>query len=113
MNSHYPVSGNRREGYHLTDSGAYQLIMRLVRPAVITIGALGSHEFPLATYIYTGRASRGLKKRIERHLRNEKRLRWHIDYLLQQAHIEEIQEHGMETTTSIRKRLFKNLPKKS
>lgn len=29
------------------------------------------------------------------------------------AHIEEIQEHGMETTASIRKRLFKNLPKKS
>jgi len=29
------------------------------------------------------------------------------------AHIEEIQEHGRETTASIRKRLFKNLPKKS
>jgi len=29
------------------------------------------------------------------------------------AHIEEIQEHGRETTASIRKRLFKNLPKRS
>ena len=29
------------------------------------------------------------------------------------AHIEEIQEHGRETTASIRKRLFKNLPKKA
>lgn len=29
------------------------------------------------------------------------------------AHIETIQEHGVETTASIRKRLFKNLPKKS
>jgi gas vesicle protein len=29
------------------------------------------------------------------------------------AHIEEIQEHGRETTASIRKRLFKNIPKKS
>lgn len=29
------------------------------------------------------------------------------------AHIEELQEHGRETTASIRKRLFKNLPKKS
>jgi gas vesicle protein len=28
------------------------------------------------------------------------------------AHIEEIQEHGRATTASIRKRLFKNLPKK-
>ena len=29
------------------------------------------------------------------------------------AHIEELQEHGLDTTTSIRKRLFKNLPKKA
>lgn len=29
------------------------------------------------------------------------------------AHIEEIQEHGLDSTTSLRKRLFKNLPKKS
>ena len=29
------------------------------------------------------------------------------------AHIEEMQEHGRETTASIRKRLFKNLPKKA
>src|SRR5258706_16129718 len=29
------------------------------------------------------------------------------------AHIEELQEHGRETTASIRKRLFKNIPKKS
>lgn len=29
------------------------------------------------------------------------------------AHIEELQEHGLDTTTSLRKRLFKNLPKKS
>lgn len=29
------------------------------------------------------------------------------------AHIEELQEHGLDTTTTLRKRLFKNLPKKS
>lgn len=29
------------------------------------------------------------------------------------AHIEELQEHGRETTAGIRKRLFKNIPKKS
>lgn len=29
------------------------------------------------------------------------------------AHIEELQEQGLGTTTSLRKRLFKNLPKKS
>ncbi len=29
------------------------------------------------------------------------------------AHIEELQEHGRQTTASLRKRLFKNLPKKA
>lgn len=29
------------------------------------------------------------------------------------AHIEELQEHSLDTTTTLRKRLFKNLPKKS
>ncbi|MBI5620026.1 YtxH domain-containing protein [Candidatus Gottesmanbacteria bacterium] len=29
------------------------------------------------------------------------------------AHIEELQEHGRQTTASLRRRLFKNLPKKS
>lgn len=29
------------------------------------------------------------------------------------AHIEELQEHGRQTTASLRKRLFKNLPKKN
>lgn len=29
------------------------------------------------------------------------------------AHIEALQEHGRETTSSLRKRLFKNIPKKS
>ncbi len=29
------------------------------------------------------------------------------------AHIEELQEHGLDTTSSLRKRLFKNIPKKS
>lgn len=29
------------------------------------------------------------------------------------AHIEELQEHGRQTTASLRRRLFKNLPKKT
>jgi Uri superfamily endonuclease len=84
---HDVVRWNPEECRQETDSGVYQLILRLARPAVITVGALGLHTFPRGTYLYTGRASRGLSKRIERHLRKEKKLRWHIDYLLEQAQI--------------------------
>lgn len=35
----------------------------------------------------------------------------HVDQAL--AHIEEMQKQGMETTATLRKRIFKNLPKKS
>jgi len=94
MKSHCPVSGNPVECYHETDSGAYQLILRLTRPVVIAVGALGEHAFPAGSYVYTGRASKSLSKRIARHGRVEKKLRWHIDYLLQKAQIEGIQVYS-------------------
>jgi Uri superfamily endonuclease len=90
MKPYHPVSGIPEACYHEADSGAYQIILHLDRPAIILVGALGSWTFPRGTYIYTGRASRGLRKRIERHQRVEKKLRWHIDYLLQNARIEGI-----------------------
>ncbi len=85
-----PAAQENQGRYYETDSGAYQLIFRLEHDVTVAVGALGSCRFLRGTYIYTGRASRGLGKRIERHLRKEKRLRWHIDYVLQQARVEEI-----------------------
>lgn len=72
------------------DSGAYQLFMELPRDAILPVGALGRLEFPAGGYIYTGRAGRNLRARIDRHVRKEKRLRWHIDYFLQWAQIIDI-----------------------
>jgi sugar fermentation stimulation protein A len=78
----------------IPDSGAYQLIIRLELPAVITVGALGELRFDAGSYIYTGRASKNLAKRIARHLSPEKKLRWHIDYLLQQAQIADVRVYA-------------------
>jgi Uri superfamily endonuclease len=61
---------------------SYQLTITLTRPARVEIGRLGIFNFPPGRYIYTGSARRNLEARIARHLRREKRLRWHIDYLL-------------------------------
>ena len=75
------------------NSGIYNLLIKLTKTVNITIGKLGRFTFPPGYYIYTGSAKKNLSQRIERHKRrNGKKLRWHIDYLLNSryAHIEDI-----------------------
>ncbi|MGE5336519.1 MAG: GIY-YIG nuclease family protein, partial [Gemmatimonadota bacterium] len=61
---------------------SYQLLIEIARPLRCAIGRLGVFDFPAGCYLYTGSARRGLDARIARHLRGDKRLHWHIDYLL-------------------------------
>jgi Uri superfamily endonuclease len=63
------------------DSGLYLLLLEVAAPVVVTVGRLGTYDFPAGRYVYVGSARRGLRARAERHLRREKPLRWHIDYL--------------------------------
>jgi len=63
-----------------SDSGLYAIVMSLSRPVKIRVGALGMVMFERGAYLYIGSARRHLKKRIERHRRRKKTLRWHIDY---------------------------------
>ena len=63
-----------------SDSGLYVIIMSLNRPVKVKVGALGMVMFERGEYLYIGSAKRSLKKRIERHRRRRKPLRWHIDY---------------------------------
>jgi Uri superfamily endonuclease len=60
----------------------YQLEIALARAQHVRVGALGDFVFPAGCYVYTGSAVRNLEARIARHLSRDKRLRWHIDYLL-------------------------------
>ncbi len=62
----------------------YQLWIELRRPVKVRVGALGVIHFTKGTYIYTGRATRGLRARVLRHVRGAQHLHWHIDYLLAQ-----------------------------
>ena len=64
------------------NSGAYQLYIIVSKDIEINVGALGLCKFPKGKYIYTGSAMNNLHQRIARHLRSEKKIRWHIDYLL-------------------------------
>lgn len=63
----------------------YQLLIEVTRPLRVNIGRFGKHDFPAGRYIYTGSAKCNFEARIVRHIRREKALRWHIDYLLAAA----------------------------
>ena len=60
----------------------YQLLIKVDQPVWVTVGRFGRFEFPAGRYVYTGSARRHIEARIARHLAHEKKLRWHIDYLL-------------------------------
>lgn len=70
--------------------GSYVLIIKLDERKKIKVGSLGSIEFKPGYYAYIGSAMNGIENRVRRHLREEKKIRWHIDYLLQHARVDEV-----------------------
>ena len=56
----------------------------------IVVGKLGNILFQPGCYCYMGSALNGLKGRLARHLRHEKKMWWHIDYLLKRADVVEV-----------------------
>ncbi len=74
----------------LGDKGIYLLLVYLPFTSKIRVGALGEIEFEEGYYVYVGSAQKNLKRRIERHARKEKKNKWHIDYLLEHAILEDV-----------------------
>jgi Uri superfamily endonuclease len=67
-------------------NGIYALEIRLGQDTCVKVGALGEISFKKGCYVYVGSAQKNLEKRVQRHLRKEKKLFWHIDYLLDNKH---------------------------
>lgn len=67
------------------DVCTYQLLVCISNDIKIPIGRLGAKAFPRGWYRYTGSARKNLIDRVARHLSSAKTLRWHIDYLLDDA----------------------------
>ena len=63
--------------------GAYALLIRLPRRLKTRIGALRDVNLPIGDYLYLGSAygPGGLRARLRRHLRADKQLHWHVDFL--------------------------------
>ncbi|MCS7139954.1 MAG: GIY-YIG nuclease family protein [Candidatus Nezhaarchaeota archaeon] len=69
----------------LPEKGVYTIILHVKRSLRIHVGSLGIVGIKRGFYAYTGsglgRGALSLRGRLLRHLRKDKKLRWHIDYL--------------------------------
>ena len=65
-----------------TLQGIYVIVIKVDKDTNINIGALDNLSFTQGLYAYVGSAQKNLQKRIKRHLRKQKHIFWHIDYLL-------------------------------
>ena len=78
----------------------YVLVIEVKKKINIQIGKLGKFKLPGGWYLYIGSGENSLEKRIKRHLKKEKKLFWHIDYLLNnpQARVKKVwaKEGGWE-----------------
>jgi len=70
--------------------GSYVLLIDLPEAQKIAAGRLKTNDFPAGCYAYVGSAMGGMKSRLDRHLRRDKKLHWHIDYLLQKASVNSV-----------------------
>ncbi|AHL22588.1 GIY-YIG nuclease family protein [Thermococcus nautili] len=66
--------------------GSYFLVIRLEEEKRIRTKGK-SFELKPGYYVYVGSAMNSLEKRVARHFRREKKLHWHIDYLLKEAEL--------------------------
>lgn len=71
----------------LSPKGTYILLIEIAEDQTIRIGSLRTLCFLRGYYAYVGSAMSGFKSRLSHHLRENKKPRWHIDYLLQKASI--------------------------
>lgn len=68
--------------------GSYLLVIKLNCKKNIHVGKKAEIFFDKGHYVYVGSALNGIIQRVSRHLNPQKKLHWHIDYLLEFAKIE-------------------------
>lgn len=93
--------------------GSYCLIINVEKDTKIKIGKkLGIINFKKGCYVYVGSAMNSLESRVKRHLSDNKKKHWHIDYLLlnKNSKIEKIytKESGEKLECKIAKKIIEN-----
>lgn len=80
----------RTYAHTLPMKGIYLLIMTLPKDTSVRVGKREVIHFKKGCHAYVGSALNGLDQRIQRHLKTNKKIHWHIDYLLPFTEIVEI-----------------------
>jgi Uri superfamily endonuclease len=82
-----PLRWHRRAATLPGDKGAYLLLIRLTTAARAPQSLAPGGSLPRGLYVYCGsaRGPGGIAARVGRHMRTEKGLRWHVDYLTTRA----------------------------
>ena len=99
------------QGLRALKGQIYILGIKLNRDIKISIGRLGNISFNKGVYLYIGSAKNRLSARLKRHLSPDKRLFWHIDYLLCSdfASVKGIWIDGSKNECSIVRLIYQNL----
>jgi Uri superfamily endonuclease len=74
----------------------YILILKQNKNLSIEIGKVGKIFFKKGYYLYVGSGKRNLEKRLKRHIKREKNIHWHIDYLTSNLNFEIIEIYLFE-----------------
>ncbi|MFH1014082.1 MAG: GIY-YIG nuclease family protein [Thermoplasmatota archaeon] len=70
--------------------GTYLLLIKLPSDVNIQVGKRGLIHFSSGWYVYVGSALRGIERRVARHCSHNKKMHWHIDYLLESVSIVDV-----------------------
>ncbi len=70
------------------DKGTYILKIKIERPLRVLVGSLGKVNFKPGNYVYIGSAMNSISKRIQHHIKKDKKLHWHLDYLTTSPYVE-------------------------
>lgn len=90
------------------DRGSYLMVMYNAAEFTATIGSLGQRTFKKGYYVYAGSALHGLEHRIKRHLKKNKKLHWHIDYI-SPVHMKTVKVYPIRRADSIEESLARRL----
>jgi Uri superfamily endonuclease len=71
-----------------TTAGSYLLCLKIASPFSIPVGSLGIVDFQKGTYLYCGSARKYPGARLARHLKKNKKVHWHIDYLTSRENVD-------------------------
>ena len=91
--------------------GVYALVLFVRKEFSSNVGSLRNVTFREGKYIYVGSALNSLEKRLQRHIKKEKKIHWHIDYLTSSEHSSIEKILFLKTKSKLECKLSQNIAK--